>query len=208
MRRVFWVFLFTTGFLFLMASSSWGVGVLGATNLMITPTASTLNPNTMGVAVNLLEGDLSFFNFDYGLTRDLEAGAAIYHYPGYTDISLRIKYQLLGETRSGFGLAIGVEDLGQDEVSPYLTLSKYLADVGVRGYLGFGGGGFDGPFAGLSKNFGVNGGGSLKQIQLFVEADSMNFNMGAKLMVGSQTKINFGLLDMDRWVVGVTFLAK
>jgi hypothetical protein len=208
MMRRFFTFVLVLGLLFVVATNSLGAGLFGSTDLMVTPTANTLNPGNFGVSVNLAEGNLSYFVFDYGLANDLEAGAVVYHYPYDTRVSISGKYRLIRESRNGFSLAIGVEDLGETDFSPYLSLAKTFTDVGVKGYVGFGGGYINGPFAGISKSFATNNGSALNQVLLFLEADSNNLNMGVKLSVGTQTKINLGFIDMDRWVMGVTFLGK
>lgn len=207
MKRSIFLLLFTLTMLFSISTVTMGVGVFGSTDLMITPTTATLDPNNMGVAINFAEGDFSYFNFDFGLARDLEMGLAVFNNP-YTDdttLSIRGKYQLLHESSEYPGLAIGVQDLGEDDASPYLVVSKRIPDIGVTGYLGAGGGMFDGIFGGLNKTFNMSGGSAMKRLDLFLEADSYGLNIGTKLGIGSQTKINFGLVDMENWILGATF---
>ncbi len=208
MRRVLMLGL-TLFLLFSLTSAALGAGVLGATDLMFVPMTATLNPNNLGIAANFHEGDLSFFNFDFGLMRDLEIGLAAFNYPHETKLSVRGKYRLLREEGDYPGLAIGIQDLGMDEVSPYIVLSKSFAEVNVQGYLGAGGGSFDGIFAGINKRFNLKkSGSSLSRVDLYLEADSHGLNLGTKLGIGSQTKVNFGLVDMERWILGVTFLMR
>jgi hypothetical protein len=196
--------------LFAAAHVTMAAGVLGPTDLMYTPTTSTLSPGSMGIAINFAERDLSYFNFDFGLAKDLELGVAAYHYPGDTEFSVRGKFRLLREDGNTPGLAIGVQDLGRDEISPYIVLSKNLSEADIDGYIGFGGGSFDGIFGGLNKSFtlGRSSRSSLNKIDLYLEADSWGLNIGTKLAIGSTTKINFGLVDMDRWILGATFNLK
>ena len=194
--------------LFAVSSFAFGYGVFGETDLMFPPTATTLGQNNLGISVHMMQGNLSYFNFDYGLVPDLEMGVALFNYPNDTFISFRGKFRLLREDRSTPGLAIGVEDLGRNSVSPYLTLSKSITDLGLKGYLGVGGGSFDGLFGGISKTFYGGQSSVIKQVELAVEADSHNLNIGTKLGIGSQTKVNFGLVDMQNWIVGVSFLVK
>jgi hypothetical protein len=211
MRRIFWLVL-CMGLLLATANVTMAAGVLGVTDLMYTPTTTTLGPNHVGVAVNFGEGELSCFNLDYGLVKDLEVGLAAYHYPDDTQFSIRGKFRLIQEDASNPGLAIGVEDLGSDDISPYIVLSKNFKDVGMDGYIGFGGGSFDGIFGGINKGFYLNHSSKsineLSRIDLYLEADSNRLNIGTKLSLGPQAKINFGLVDMDSWMLGVTFLFK
>ena len=208
MRRVF-LLVFGLGLLFAVTTVSMGAGVLGGTDLMITPTTSTLSPNNLGIAVNFLEGDNSYFNFDFGLAKDLELGLAAYNYPNETKLTVRGKFKLLQEHGDTPGLAIGIQDLGQDIISPYLVLSKNFSEAGIDGYIGVGGGDYDGIFGGINKAFILDHTSSqLNRVDLYLEADTHGLNIGTKLGIGSQTKINFGLVNMDQWMLGVTFLIK
>lgn len=189
--------LLTTG------TAALGAGLLGATDLMVTPTANTLSPGNFGLGLNFVKDRQTYGNFDFGVTKDFEIGVAAYDNRHDTDLTLRGKFRLLRETASQPALAIGIQDIGDDDISPYLVLSKTF-DSGFQGYLGAGGGSYDGLFAGLSKNFRVTG-SQLKQVQLLVEADSHNLNLGTKLMFKAPVSINFGFIDMDRWVMGATF---
>ncbi|MGE5581337.1 MAG: hypothetical protein ACM3X9_02240 [Bacillota bacterium] len=195
-----------------MATMTMGIGVLGGTDLMYAPATDTLNPNNLGIAVNFREGSLSYFNFDFGLAQDLELGLAAFNYPHETKLSIRGKYRLLREHGESPGLAIGIQDIGLDEISPYIVLSKTFPEAGFKGYLGAGGGSFDGIFAGLDKTFyterSSRNESRLNKVDLYLEADTHGLNVGTKLGIGSQTKINFGLVDMRDWILGVTFLLK
>lgn len=211
MRRISLLVL-CLGLLFSVTNVAMAAGVLGATDLMYTPTTSTLSPGSLGIAVNFSEGDLSYFNFDFGLAKDLELGLAAYHYPNDTQLTVRGKFRLIQGHGSSPGLAIGVQDLGADEISPYIVLSTNFSEADIDGYIGFGGGSFDGVFGGINKAFKLDrsskSSSQLSRIDLYLEADSYGLNIGTKLALGAQTKINFGLVDMDRWMLGVTFNLK
>ncbi|HBF40092.1 MAG TPA: hypothetical protein DDW50_22650 [Firmicutes bacterium] len=207
MKRVFCLIL-SLGLLFSIANLTMAEGALGVTDLMFSPTTKTLDPGQAGVAVNFTENNSSYFNFDLGLAKDLEVGLAAYHYPDDTDFSARVKFRLLHEKNDTPGLAVGIEDLGQDNVSPYLVLSKHFSDPGIDGYLGCGGGNFNGIFGGLDKAFYPEKGSALTQVDLYVEVDDHNLNVGTKLSLGPQVKINLGMVNMDHWIMGATFLLK
>lgn len=208
------------GLLLIPAGSAFGYGVFGSTDLMVTPSTTTLTPNSAGFALNLGEGDTTHFNLDFGLLPDLEVGLAVLDIDddrpwsdgGETYVTLRGKYRLLRETASAPALAVGVQDIGEEDldVSPYLVISKNLgSDLGVDGYLGVGGGSIDGIFGGLSKTFRISpaqrGRNGLSQIQLILEFDSDNLNFASKFQIGPRAKINFGFYDMDSWVLGLTY---
>ncbi|MGE5605880.1 MAG: YjbH domain-containing protein [Bacteroidota bacterium] len=208
------------GLLLTLGGAALGYGVFGATDLMITPSTATLNPNSAGFALDFAEGDVTFFNLDFGLIPDLEIGLSVmdvdddrpWSDADETFITLRGKYRLLSETASAPALAIGIQDIGEEEldVSPYLVISKNLGpDLDVDGYLGVGGGQIDGIFGGLSKTFNISpaqrGGNNLSKIQLILEFDSDNMNFASKFHIGPRTKINFGFYDMENWVMGITY---
>jgi hypothetical protein len=203
--------VFALGFLLGISSITMAYGVFEETDLMTTPTATTLHQGVLGIAANFAEGNSIFLNCDLGLAPDLEAGIAVFNYPNETYVSFRGKYQILREDGDTPALAVGVQDLGRGgNISPYITLSKSFPNVGIRGYIGVGGGNFDGIFGGLSKEFVTSrkNGNHLKGTELFIEADSHNLNVGAKFALSNQTKINFGLVDMKTWMVGATFTVK
>ncbi|HEX3043647.1 MAG TPA: YjbH domain-containing protein, partial [Bacillota bacterium] len=132
------------------ASVSWGYGVFGKTDLTFTPTAKSLATGSLGVAINWSEGNLGYFNFDYGLVPDLEAGLVVLTNPVDNTVRFRAKYSILHEDYDSPALAIGVEDLGSNSnLSPYLVLSKSFPKSGVYGSIGVGGGNFNGIFGGL-----------------------------------------------------------
>ena len=207
LRRFSWLIL-SLVLLFSFTNLTMAAGVLGVTDLMYTPTTTTLAPGQVGAAINFAEDNLNYFNLDLGLVKDFELGVAAFHYPDNTDVSVRAKFLLLEEKRDTPGLAIGIQDVGTDDVSPYLVLSKHFSDAGIDGYIGAGGGWYDGIFGGINKAFYPSKGSELNRIDLYVEGDSHRLNIGTKLALGSQIKLNLGLVDMDRWMMGATFLFK
>ena len=207
LRRFSWLIL-SLVLLFSFTNLTMAAGVLGVTDLMYTPTTTTLAPGQVGAAINFAEDNLNYFNLDLGLVKDFELGVAAFHYPDNTDVSVRAKFRLLEEKRDTPGLAIGIQDVGTDDVSPYLVLSKHFSDAGIDGYIGAGGGWYDGIFGGINKAFYPSKGSGLNRIDLYVEGDSHRLNIGTKLALGSQIKLNLGLVDMDRWMMGATFLFK
>lgn len=208
------------GLMITQAGAAFGFGVFGSTDLMATPSTATLGPNSAGFALNFREGDVTYFNLDYGLIPDLEIGLAVMDVdvdvgrPRRDDtyITLRGKYRLLRETSSTPALTVGIQEIGEEdrEVAPYLVISKNLGpELNVDGYLGVGGGEIDGIFGGLSKTFKISpaqrGANNLSQIQLILEFDSDNLNFASKFQIGPRAKINFGFYDLENWVIGLTY---
>ena len=217
-RLRFFTLLTTVGLLLISAGAAFGYGAFGSTDLMVTPSTTTLNPNSAGFALNFEEGDTTFFNLDYGLIPDMEIGLSVMDFDdrswsdGDTFITIRGKYRLLRETASAPALTVGIQDIGEEEIdaSPYLVISKnFGSDFDVDGYLGVGGGTIDGIFGGLSKTFKISpaqrSGNNLSKIQLILEFDSDNMNFAGRFQIGSRAKINFGFYDMDTWMMGITY---
>jgi hypothetical protein len=219
-KKRFLTLITIIGLLLIPAGAAFGYGVFGSTDLMITPSTATLKPNSAGFALNFAEGDVTCFNLDYGLIPDLEIGLSVINYDddrpwgdgGETHVTLRGKYSLLRETSSAPALAVGIQDIGEEDldVSPYLAISKNLGpELDVDGYLGVGGGQIDGIFGGLSKTFKISpdqrGSNNLSKIQLILEFDSDNMNLATKFHIGPRTKINFGFYDMENWVMGIAY---
>ncbi len=191
----------------LAATSALGAGLYSQTDLMMLPTPDAIRSGDMALALNFMEDDFTQMNFDFGLLTDLEVGIAAYNFDHETDFSVRAKYQLLHEAKSQPSLAVGIQDIGEDDLSPYLVLGKTFAEPGIEGYLGAGGGYFDGLFAGISKTFKIGSArnnNQLQAVQVFAEAVSGDFNLGAKLRLKAPVVVNFGFYDMDRWVLGGT----
>jgi hypothetical protein len=204
------VLVLVFGLLFGISAVSFGYGVFEATDLMTTPTANTLHQGVLGIAANFAQGNMFFLNCDLGLIPDLEAGVSVFNYPGDTYVSFRGKLRIVREDGDTPAIAVGVQDLGRNGVvTPYLTIEKSFSDVGIRGYIGVGGGNFDGVFGGISKEIvASHKKGQLRAVELFLEADSHNLNTGAKLAIGPQARINFGLVNMRDWLLGATFVVK
>lgn len=214
MKRILYCFMLAAGFSLLVGTAVFagttGTGVFGATDLMVTPTPQTLSPGTLSLSASFREGGVSYFNADLGLAEDLEVGLTAAAFPAETNLSLRGKYRILRENGDNPGLAVGVEDISSGDISPYLVLQKTFSQAGIQGYLGFGGGDFNGLFGGVCKNFtfAKQKGNAMKNMELYVEADSRRVNAGARLGIGSRVQLNFGVLDMRDWMLGVRFAIK
>ena len=211
MRRILYCLVFAAGLSLLVAGGALGatqMGVYGATDLMWTPTPHTLNPGTVSLAADFLQGGDNYFNADLGLAENLEVGLTVEAFQGETTLSGRGKYQILKENGNNPSLAIGVEDISSGAISPYLVVGKTFPAAGVQGYLGFGGNDFNGLFGGLSKNFTFSKGSGIRRMQLFVEADSWEVNVGTRFDLSSQVQLNFGLVNMKDWILGARFTIK
>lgn len=181
--------------------SALGFGRFGATDLMNVPTSGTLSEGAYGLHGNF-SGGLAMLGMDFGLVPDLELGVTAYIGDNWQSASLRAKYHLLTEKRDGLGLAIGLQDVGSDTISPYVVAGKTLAH-GMQGYLGVGGGQMNGFFFGLDKEL-----PSLRGARLFLEFDGQNINLGGRFKLAKNTGLDIGLAGLDSVAVGISYVSR
>ncbi|NLG84225.1 MAG: YjbH domain-containing protein [Firmicutes bacterium] len=193
------IFLMMAVFFLACPRQAVAYGRFGASDLMYIPTSGTLNQDVYGLYLTFSSGG-AVLGGDLGLIPNLELGAVVFIYEGQEDASLRDKYHLLQEKRDGFGLAVGIEDIGDGVISPYLVAGKTLTP-GLQGYLGFGGGEIAGIFFGLNKSFSGRQEGSI-----FVEYDSSHLNLGARLKLQANLGLDVGIIDLETLVVGLSYL--
>ena len=177
-------------------------GRFGATDLMETPTSGTLSEDAFAIFGSFAEGGTVLFGMDFGLIPDLELGLSILCGSGWQTASLRLKYHLLSEQYDGFGLAVGIQDIGQGTISPYVVAGKTLAPD-FQGYLGIGGGWMEGIFFGLNKRLKTQ-----RQADLFLEYDGAEANFGGRVKLTQNVGLDVGLAGLDRVVVGVNYLSR
>ncbi|MGE5598113.1 MAG: hypothetical protein ACM3XS_01880 [Bacteroidota bacterium] len=199
MRR--FTIILVAGFLILaFGRSALAVGRFGATDLMYVPTSGTLADGAFGLYGNFSEG-WTTLGMDVGLVPNLEMGVVADIWQDVQQASLRAKFHLLVEKKDGFGLTVGVQDIGLDYISPYLVLGKTIAN-GVQGYLGVGGGWYNGVFCGL--NFQPS---SMRGHSLFLEYDSYTLNLGGRFRLSGGLGVDVGVEDLQHVVVGVSYVS-
>ena len=187
--------------LFLLPGVASAHGRFGATDLMYIPTSGTLAEDAYGFYLNFSSG-LTVLGGDVGILPDLELGATVLVHEEWQSASLRAKYHLLREKRDGFGLAVGVQDVGDGLFSPYVVAGKTLAPT-LQGYLGIGGGGMDGIFFGLSKTM-----AALRGAVVFVEYDSHRLNLGGRFKLEENLGLDVGLIGLERAAIGLSYLGR
>ncbi|MGE5530136.1 MAG: YjbH domain-containing protein [Patescibacteria group bacterium] len=183
------------------APAALGAGRFGATDVMDVPTSGILNDGAFGLYANAEDG-LTVLGMDFGLLPNLEAGLQALLSGGWTSAGLRLKYHLLSEKRDGFGLAVGLQDIGQTFTTPYIVAGKTLGR-GFQGYLGIGGGWLDGVFFALTKRLDTSLGADL-----FLEYDGSGVNAGARLPLTPGLNLDLGAPDLDHLVVGVSYVSR
>lgn len=176
-------------------------GIFGGTDFINTPTNRVLVPGRYTLGAHIDEKSHGWIQLDFGLATDFELGAALDLGRNYNQFSARFKYQLIPETRNNFGLALGIQDIGRNQFSPYVVLGHILASYDLRWNFGLGGGQLGGIFFGLSKVFNPN---EFPQVVLTGEYDASGLNLGAKIHLNKGLLLNVGVLDMEDFVVGFT----
>ena len=198
MRR-FTVVLLTLVLLLTWSQATLAFGRFGPTDLMYVPTSGTLADGAYGLFGNFSDG-LAVLGMDVGLVPNLELGVTAWVWDTSDSASLRLKYHLLTEKRDGFGLAVGIQDIGNGDISPYVVAGKTLAPT-LQGYVGIGGGQIDGVMLGLSKEM-----KSMNGATLFLEYDSYTVNLGGRFRLSGGLGLDIGIVDLDWVVLGVNYV--
>ena len=176
-------------------------GIFGGTDLINTPTNRVLAPGRYTLGAHIDEKSHGRIQLDFGLATNFELGAAFDLGRNYNQLSARFKYQLISEARNNFGLALGIQDIGRKQFSPYVVLGHVLAPYNLRWNFGLGGGQLGGIFFGLSKTFNPP---EFSPVTLTGEYDAYGLNLGAKIHLDKGLLLNVGVLDLDTFVVGLT----
>lgn len=181
------------------ASAAAAPSVNGPTGLINTPTADVLRDGQFSLGYyNVNEGSAGSFNLN--LAKNLEIGITRYNYDHGSDKTLlNAKWSILPETVISPGLAVGVEDIGNErDRTAYVVASKALP-LGFRIHAGVGGGRYDGGFAALEKTINpisiVTGSNAFPATTLIAEYDGKNMNYGARLAIIPGLKLDAGWRD-------------
>ncbi len=176
-------------------------GVFSATDLISVPTNRTLAPGKYSLGVHVDEHSRAKVQIDLGVVDNFEFGVAVDLYRHTNDPSVRFKYRLIPETGDRFGLALGIQDIGKDQFSPYLVLGHRLAPYDLRWNAGIGGGELGGLFFGVSKVFPTT---QFPSVTLTGEYDAYGFNLGAKILMNKGLHLNVGVHDLETFMFGLT----
>lgn len=183
----------------------------GSTGLINTPTADVLQAGQFSLGYHhLQEGGVGTFNLN--LAKNLELGVAGFRYD--SDVNkdnetlFNLKYALLPETVLTPGLAIGIEDIGDDDQrTHYIAASKALP-FGFRIHAGIGDGRYDGVFAALEKTINpvsvLTGNNVFPATTLIAEWDGDHMNYGARMAIVPGLKLDAGWRHSETYV-GLSF---
>ena len=108
--RRFTTLALATIMLLTVGQATLGIGRFGATDLMSVPTSGTLADGAFGLGQ--FSSGTSMLGIDLGLAYDLELGVTAWVATVGPRPPCAASFDLLSERSDGFGLAVGVEDVG------------------------------------------------------------------------------------------------
>ena len=136
--------------------------------------------------------------------KNLEIGINFLDWNNNRNNIINAKYALYQENVFLPGLAVGIEDIGDEQQrTKYAVISKALP-LGIRVHAGYGEGRYDGVFYGLEKNIIPSLPGTFPSTDLLLEYDGQAANYGLRISLISGLKINAGWRDHDPYV-GMTY---
>ena len=187
----------------------------GYTGLVVIPTAHVLDVGEYDFGIMTEDTAVSHASdifATYSPRENLEVGINSFQPAGSNARRplLNAKYLLAHETDETASVAVGLVDFTNEvEASAYAVASKSIirhasifnSDVGIRGNIGFGFGGFDALFVGLSVFAG-------NRIMLSAEWDSKNTNLGFRFTPIKGLRLHTAILDFgntDHIGLGISF---
>lgn len=182
--------------------------VSGPTGLIDTPTADVLREGKISLGYyNLKDGGTGTFNIN--LAPKVEVGVTAFRYDGQSNKNyVNAKFALVPETVMTPGLAIGVQDIAdQDQRSVYAVASKALP-FGFRIHAGTGNGQYNGVFAGIEKTINpisvITGSNAFPATTLIAEYNGKVMNYGARLSIVPGLKLDAGVRNHNSYI-GISF---
>lgn len=179
----------------------------GSTGLINTPTADVLQEGQFSLGYyHLKEGGVGTFNLN--LAKNLELGVAGFRYDSDVskdnDTLVNFKYSLLSETVLTPGLAVGVEDIGNDVKRTHYAAASKALPFGFRIHAGVGDGRYDGVFAAIEKTISpigaLTGNSIFPATTLIAEWDGDRMNYGARMSIVPGLKIDAGWRHSETYI--------
>ncbi|HMM20916.1 MAG TPA: YjbH domain-containing protein [Selenomonadales bacterium] len=187
--------------LMITATAAAAPSVNGSSGQINNPSADVLQEGKFAAGYyHLKDGGVGVLNFSP--LHKLEVGIAGFRLDHSSNKTLiNGKLELLPETVLTPGLAVGVEDIGDDrERTAYAVASKALP-FGFRIHAGVGNGRYDGMFASLEKTLNplsvITGNDTFPATTLIVEYDGKKMNYGARMSVLPGLKLDAGWRGQD-----------
>ena len=181
-------------------------------NLIQVPTANIIN--SQGAVAGEIVGDKGRLEVVYKLDPRVEAGGEISSYRGGNiELQPLVRILFTRQVANKPALAAGLK--GYDL---YTTVSKSLGH-GLSGHIGYGDGDFGGLFVGVNKvinpvsveitddgnNKSISATSSLPTTNLMVEYINQEINVGARIKIKDSFNLDLGMLDLDRFKLGVNY---
>lgn len=186
-----------------------------STGLFLTPSASIIADKHFNLsfkrifAEKPLKNKTDIFNVNYGLTKDLEIGAASWEEEGNKNIQyLSAKYNLTNETDKDPEISIGLiygtnkNTSGENQTSLYVVASQKLiwpkkvaSKYYIRGNLGIGNQIYKGGFGALELVLN-------EATRIIAEYDSKNLNYGLRINLTKGIALEGARLK-NTWGVGI-----
>ncbi|HML34105.1 YjbH domain-containing protein [Sporomusa sphaeroides] len=179
----------------------------GSTGLINTPTADVLQAGQFSLGYyHLKEGGVGTLNLN--LAKNLELGVAGFRYDSDSgrdnDTLFNLKYGLLSETVLTPGLAVGVEDIGNDDKRTHYAAASKGLPLGFRIHAGVGDGRYDGVFAAIEKTISpvgaLTGNNIFPATTLIAEWDGDRMNYGARMSIVPGLKIDAGWRHSETYI--------
>lgn len=185
------------------------------TGLFLTPSASVVTDKHFNLsfkkifAEKPIRNKTNIFNVNYGLTKDLEIGAASWEEEGNENIQyLSAKYNLTNETDKDPEISIGLiygtnkNSQGEKQTALYVVASQKLiwpkkvaSKYYIRGHLGIGNEIYKGGFGALELVLN-------EATRIITEYDSKNFNYGLRINLTKGIALE-GTRLKNTWGVGI-----
>lgn len=171
-------------------------------DLIQSPTGDVMRINQWEMGIHVRDDGPATAEFRMGMAPGWELGV-----DGIEDdgVGLNIRYQIVGESKSSPAIAVGISDIGRDDLSPYVALSQRFPQSFVRWHLGVGGGRYDGIFLGVSTRINtVQTGGNGNPISLMAEYVNNDLNLGVSFNFSQGWHLDIAGVDGDL-LAGIRF---
>ena len=181
--------------------------VTGSTGMTYVPTADVLRDGHFSLGYHHVE-DAEAVSIGYGMSNAWEISASSFdHDRRGRDLYLNTKVSLLSEDVMYPGIAIGMEDILDEEERTYYAVASKALPFGLRIHVGIGDGRYEGVFGGIEKTFnplGVTGRAIFPATTLSAEYDGEEMIYGLRLAIVPGLKAHAAWRDGDTYV-GLTF---
>lgn len=193
LRKTGWILSWAAIGLFSVGMPAWGA--FAGSDLIEIPTGDVLRVNQWDLGLHgQSDGPLSA-DFRMGLAPGWELGIDAIEDHG---AGINIKYQLLSESKEAPALAVGIADIGRDDLSPYIALSQRFPKSFVRWHIGVGGGRYDGLFLGISTRLNtVQSSGKGGPVSLMAEYVDDGLNLGFAINFAPGWQLDIAGVDGD-----------